>query len=278
MAPSVTTDSVTGITKNSAILIGNVTNDGGAAVTEKGFCWSTNPTPTFTDNVKTANTTGTGSFSDTLTGLTSNTTYYVRAYAINSADTSYGLEKSFKTLDLTRETIYEENMGNASTTTAIDTNVFQNTTVAYSGINADVRATYASTTAAYASASGGANIFMSSTTEGEFTLGPINTEDYSDIELSFGFRKASSGQMTDIKVTYSTNGTDWTAVAITKWEKEGTSGHISTISEAGGWYYLTCAANSNTIPSDNTLYIKFSKTSTGNGEIRFDDVKLTGKK
>jgi hypothetical protein len=44
---------------------------------------------------------GTGVFTSYLSGLTPNTTYYVRAYATNAAGTSYGNELSFTTLPLT---------------------------------------------------------------------------------------------------------------------------------------------------------------------------------
>lgn len=84
------------ITSTSAISGGNITNNGGSAVTQRGIVWSTSPNPT-TANNSTNNGSGTGSFSSNLIGLTSSTTYYVRAYAINSAGTSYGNQVSFTT-------------------------------------------------------------------------------------------------------------------------------------------------------------------------------------
>ena len=54
------------------------------------------PNPT-TNNAKTSDGPGSGSFPSSLTGLLPNTTYYIRAYAINSAQTSYGNTLSFKT-------------------------------------------------------------------------------------------------------------------------------------------------------------------------------------
>ncbi|PJJ54403.1 beta strand repeat-containing protein, partial [Hymenobacter chitinivorans] len=96
-APTVTTAAATSITNNSAVLGGDVTADGGATVTERGVVYSTtNQTPT-TSDTKNTNGSGTGSFSETITGLTSRTTYYVRAYAINSVGTSYGDVQSFTT-------------------------------------------------------------------------------------------------------------------------------------------------------------------------------------
>jgi hypothetical protein len=93
----VISEAVSGITDKSAILGGSVVSDGKAAVTEKGFVISTSTNPTISDT-KVINGTGTGSFSSTISGLTGNTTYYVRAYATNSKGTVYGSQVSFKTL------------------------------------------------------------------------------------------------------------------------------------------------------------------------------------
>ena len=95
-APTVTTSQVTNVTQTTATGGGNVTSDGGAAVTERGICWSTSHNPT-TSGSHANSGTGTGSFTVNMTGLTPNTTYYVRAYAINSAGTSYGSELFFNT-------------------------------------------------------------------------------------------------------------------------------------------------------------------------------------
>jgi hypothetical protein len=94
--PSVTTNSVTGITTSSATGNGNVTNQGSATVTTRGICWSTSPNPT-TANSSCTSGSGTGVFSCTMSGLAVNTTYYVRAFAISSAGTSYGSQTSFTT-------------------------------------------------------------------------------------------------------------------------------------------------------------------------------------
>jgi hypothetical protein len=65
-------------------------------VSARGVVYGTSPNPTLFNNF-TTNGTGTGVFTDTLTGLTVLTTYYVRAYATNSVGTSYGNELSFTT-------------------------------------------------------------------------------------------------------------------------------------------------------------------------------------
>lgn len=94
--PTVTTASPTSVSTTFATLGGNVTDDGGAAVTERGIVYSTSPNPTTDDN-KAQMGTGTGSFSQSVSGLSPGTTYYVRAYAINSEGTSYGSQQSFTT-------------------------------------------------------------------------------------------------------------------------------------------------------------------------------------
>jgi len=91
---TVTTTAATGVTTTGATLGGNVTGDGNAAVSERGVVYATTQTPT-TANTKVAVGTGTGSFTTNVTGLTAGTTYYVRAYAINSQGTAYGSQETF---------------------------------------------------------------------------------------------------------------------------------------------------------------------------------------
>ena len=94
--PTVTTNTVSNITQNSATCGGNVVDAGGGTVTARGVCWSTSQNPTVSGS-HTSNGSGTGSFTSSITGLTPNTTYYVRAYATNSAGTGYGTTRTFTT-------------------------------------------------------------------------------------------------------------------------------------------------------------------------------------
>ncbi|MDD4386080.1 MAG: FISUMP domain-containing protein [Bacteroidales bacterium] len=95
-APELTTNTVIDITATTATSGGNVTADGGSPVTSRGICWSTSANPT-TANSSVASGSGTGSFTASMTGLSSSTTYYVRAYATNSVGTTYGNQVSFTT-------------------------------------------------------------------------------------------------------------------------------------------------------------------------------------
>jgi uncharacterized protein (TIGR02145 family) len=124
--PLVSTTNVSGITQTSAVSGGTVSNDGGAEVTARGVCWAVSQNPT-TANNKTSDGTGTGSFTSNMTGLTSNTLYYVRAYATNSTGTGYGSEVSFTTSQVVVATV---------TTTAVS-GITSNSAVSGGSISAD---------------------------------------------------------------------------------------------------------------------------------------------
>jgi hypothetical protein len=91
------TTAVTSITGATASSGGNITSNGGASITARGVCWNTSINPT-TSNNTTTNGSGLGAFSSSITGLTTNTVYHVRAYASNSLGTSYGNDIAFSTL------------------------------------------------------------------------------------------------------------------------------------------------------------------------------------
>jgi hypothetical protein len=94
--PTLETTDISGITVSTVETGGNITDDGGAEVTSRGVCWSRNEFPTTKDS-KTANGTGSGSFTIILADLNPGTTYFARAYATNIAGTAYGSQHSFTT-------------------------------------------------------------------------------------------------------------------------------------------------------------------------------------
>lgn len=88
--PTVTTSQVTNIKASSATCGGNVTDNGGYAITARGVCWSkTSSTPSIQDS-HTSEVADNGAFSSLMTNLEPASTYYVRAYATNSIGTGYG--------------------------------------------------------------------------------------------------------------------------------------------------------------------------------------------
>ncbi|XLQ20150.1 MAG: FISUMP domain-containing protein [Candidatus Moraniibacteriota bacterium] len=92
---SINSSATTSITTTQAMGNGNVTNTGGENP-ERLIEWGTTSN-TYTQEC-TAGTGGIGTYSCDMTSLISDTTYYVRAKAINSAGTSYGSETNFTTL------------------------------------------------------------------------------------------------------------------------------------------------------------------------------------
>ena len=116
--PSVETGMVNNITTSSANCGGNVVSDGGATVTARGVCWNTTSNPTITDN-HTIDGAGIGSFTSSLTGLMTNTTYYVRTYAINVEGIAYGEERSFTTLAATVPTVITQTLTNVGFSSAV---------------------------------------------------------------------------------------------------------------------------------------------------------------
>ena len=100
VAPTVTTQAATNIAQTSCTGNGNITATGGANATRRGFCYKvgTSGDPTISDSVAYDDGSfGTGAFTKSITGLSAETNYRVRAYAVNSAGTSYGTTVDVKT-------------------------------------------------------------------------------------------------------------------------------------------------------------------------------------
>ena len=117
VAPTLTTTAVSAITLSTASSGGSVSTNGGGTITANGVCWDTTTGPTVALSTKTSNPpVPGGAFFSNLTGLTAGTTYYVRAYATNSAGTSYGAEVSFTTVQVLSVTTTA--VTNIATTTA----------------------------------------------------------------------------------------------------------------------------------------------------------------
>lgn len=119
--PVVTTTAASSINTNSALLGGNITSDNGSAITERGVVYSTTDnTPEIGEGGVTKEAEGgttTGTFSETINSLTTSTTYYFRAYAINANGTGYGDVLSFTTFsDL--PTLTTTDASNVTTTSA----------------------------------------------------------------------------------------------------------------------------------------------------------------
>jgi len=95
---SIGTKAITKISSTDAEGGGIITSDGGSHITNRGIVWSKSQHPTLNSNLgKTNDGQGTGDFKSIIINLSGKTTYYVRAYATNSAGTTYGGQESFTT-------------------------------------------------------------------------------------------------------------------------------------------------------------------------------------
>lgn len=97
--PTVMTFEMTYVGSDMAVGGGEVTHDGNGEVTARGLCWGLQPEPTI-EGPHTLDSCGMGQFVSEISGLSSATIYYVRAYATNEAGTAYGETKSFTTLSM----------------------------------------------------------------------------------------------------------------------------------------------------------------------------------
>ena len=95
--PVLSTYAVTEISSSGGVSGGVFSSDGNSSITARGVVWDTATNPTIALSTKTSDGTGAGPFKSSITGLKANTKYFVKAYAINSAGTSYGNEVSFTT-------------------------------------------------------------------------------------------------------------------------------------------------------------------------------------
>ena len=93
--PHIETDSVIVLADSVVLTGGNILNIGHLSITDAGVCWSTSPGPTCNDRHVSVNDT-IGHFQLTLTGLSVDSIYYLRAYATNSCCTGYGQEYQFR--------------------------------------------------------------------------------------------------------------------------------------------------------------------------------------
>jgi len=96
--PTLTITGVNFTTSTTSTIYGNLTAIGGSALIEKGICWSTSANPTISNSKTINNQTILTDFTTFISGLTPDTTYYVRSYATNVFGTAYGTQVSFTTL------------------------------------------------------------------------------------------------------------------------------------------------------------------------------------
>ncbi|MBL7954706.1 MAG: lamin tail domain-containing protein [Flavobacteriales bacterium] len=165
-------------------------------------------------------------------------------------------------------TIFSENMGTPSGTTAIAThdtnNGFQNSAAFTFTGTGDVRTSTASS--GYAGASGGGNVFLTTADPDRFfQIDGIVTTGYTNISLSFGaYKNILASDLTELVVEYSTNGTSWSPLTFPA---------QPTGSGTANWRLITITGG--TIPASATLSLRWTNTAASN-QPRLDDIVLSG--
>lgn len=199
VVPSVTTNANSSIGTSSMTANGNVTADGGATVTSRGFYFGTSSN--YASNSKYTIGSGTGSFSNNFTGLSSSTTHYATAFAINSAGESRG-----------------STVSSATTQPSISGSI----TMSFSGLPTSV-STYATVNSnfnQYFVNSSGTNVTLSAGGRSNLTLKIVNWA-------------SPFGGTRDLPQTFS-NGYDNDYGRITLYS-QGSSGSIYLVASASGY-------------------------------------------
>jgi hypothetical protein len=155
--------------------------------------------------------------------------------------------------------LFSENMGSPTATTTIAANLFQNSSLTFSGTG-DARDT--SPSSAYIGASGNGNIFITNTIDTQFEISGINTTGYSGLALTFGQLKTTSASSNELLVETSSDGSTYAPLTYSRPTGSGTS----------VWLKI---APTGTIPSTANLRIRF-RQSSASPLFRIDDVILSG--
>jgi hypothetical protein len=117
-SPTVSTSGVLNITQNSASIGCYISSDGGSPILERGICYSTSHNPTVDNSKITDSQQYAGIFTISVTELIPNSTYYVKAYAKNSVDVSYGNEIEFTTKQIVEPSVITDTVLDVTSTTA----------------------------------------------------------------------------------------------------------------------------------------------------------------
>ncbi len=111
--PELSSVAVSNITINGADVESTIVSDGGVSITSYGFCYGVNPSPTIADNVEAVSVSASLQSIAATLSLQKSTTYYVRAYAVNTVGVFYSKDVEVVMPDYTETEIYAENFEDA---------------------------------------------------------------------------------------------------------------------------------------------------------------------
>jgi len=233
---------------------------GGETVTERGVVYSiSDVTPTIGEMGVTqdANGSGTGSFSESITGLSTATTYNVRAYATNNVGTSYGSMVNFTTSAV------------APTATTIDASSISSTSATLNGtVNANNATAVVTFEYGTSTSYGSIGTAAQSPVTGTSTTAVSYSSTGLTPNTTYHFRvksNNSAGTTYGSDMTFSTDVTSPTLSATSASSVTATAATLNfTSDEAGTYYYLVYAA-SNSAPNAVTVKAQGSAVAAGFG-------------
>ncbi len=241
-APTVTTQAVSGIGQTSATGNGNLTSLGSANPTAHGFCWNTTGTPTTANsNVDLGGKASTGAFTGSLSGLTANTPYYVRAYATNTVGTAYGDQVTFTTTDQTF---------NISGTVTLNGNPLAGVTMSLTGSSSSSTTTDASGNYSFSGLASSGSYTVTPSKNG-YTFTP-SSRDYSNCvtnQTAQDYTAAAGGVI--ISGTVTLTGAPLAGVTMTL---SGSSSATATTDASGNYSFTVASGGSYTVTPAKTNY------------------------
>lgn len=162
--PLMTTEAVTSITVVGGTGNGTVTSENGSAVTDRGICWSTTPNPTKANSWASAGSGGLGAFTAAISGLLSNTLYYVRAYGTSANGTGYSTTDVTFTTSASVTTQAVSSIGNTTATGNATSQADGGVTITDRGVCWSISANPTKANSWVSAGSGGVGAYTSSMT------------------------------------------------------------------------------------------------------------------
>jgi PKD repeat protein len=290
--PLVVTNTTTNVGETTATANGEITNDYGNSITESGVVYSLTPNPEINGSgvtkVQTSPLVTFGTFSVSLTGLSSNATYYTRAYAINANGTSYGDDDAFSTSAAPLVLPWTEDWEDITTSTFTDdvSGIPGASEWDYDEVDAYGRLRFEAGSGFYHGGSKAATLDVESSNHlnTNYLIAHLNLSNYSnatDMELSFYFMHHGEESHGNDRVWIRGSFTDSWIEIYDLYANKGSAGAWNTVSSLDVDATLAAASPPQAVSS--TFQMRFGQednypanNTTSSDGFTFDDIQLTG--
>lgn len=259
--PSLTTGDVSNLTQTSATFNGTILSEGTPAYTERGFVYSTSPQPTIENDLKiTSAVNNQASFSANVSGLSPNTSYYVRAYARNTIGVAYGNDVAFATESV------ETRVSTSATTNISASSATLNGTIIEVGSPAYTEKGFCYNTTGNPTTSS-TKVVVAGTSAGSYSTGVTNLEYQTTYYVRAYAIQNGQTKYGDVE-TFSTS---WTSTQVQTSAASNVSATSATlngsITEVGSPAYIErgfCYSTSNSSPTISNIKVIVTGTGSGN--------------